>query len=204
MSLLRRRKARQEERERGSGPGLRGGGRKRGQELATKEEAEGGGGGGGSTLPPAALPRASGPDGRPLGTAAAGPGPGAQARDLNPFRPADYRGPGRAGSWHLPAGRGGDDPSSRCPAGPGTLVKSHTRLPRRRVGREDRRARPLQVRKVRPRAASVSPQAERGVAAASSGAPASDRQTPGTGSPDGVLQAIVEISFPKRLVQKGS
>lgn len=58
--------------------GLGGGGRKRGRELATKEGAEGGGGGG-SARPPAAVPRASGPCRWPLGTAAPGPGPGAEA-----------------------------------------------------------------------------------------------------------------------------
>lgn len=93
---------------------------------------------------PARLPAAGQCRSRAAGRA---PRSGAQALGFNPFRPADARRLGEAGSWHLPVVGVGGDPGSQCRAGPGTLVKSHARRPRCRVGREDRRARPLEVPK---------------------------------------------------------
>lgn len=139
MSLLRRRKARQEERERGRGPGLRAGGgrgpgnslqrrRRRGEEEE-EEEAH-------ARLPPCPSPPGSmaGRRAPPLPE----PPAGAQARGLNPFGPAGATRLGEAGSWHLPAGGVGGDLGSRCPVGPGTLVKSHAGGPGAALGREDR------------------------------------------------------------------
>nr|CAI9711002.1 unnamed protein product [Rangifer tarandus platyrhynchus] len=78
-------------------------------------------------LPPAAVPRASG-IGRGRGAQRlAKPGAGAQARGLNPFRPAAAWRPGEAGSWHLPARVGGwaATRALRAPLAPG-LWRSHT------------------------------------------------------------------------------
>lgn len=73
---------------------------------------------------------------------------------------------GRADGVLAPAGWAvGGDRLLRAPLA-GTLVKSRARRTRRRVGREDRRAGPLEVRKARPRAWSAAGPAERGVAAA--------------------------------------
>lgn len=90
---------------------------------------------------------------------------------------------------------------------PGTLVKSHAGRPRCRVGREDRRARPLEVRKVGPRAVSAAPRAERGVAVASPAAlpaslPGADPRprVPGRGSISDRWNLISEEAGPGAIV----
>lgn len=95
------------------------------------------------------------------------PGPAPRPRGLNPFRPAAAWRPGELGPGTCQLGRGmGGDPGSACPVGPGPLAKSHARWPRRRAGRNDRQARPLEVRGVGRRAGRAERRAERGVAAA--------------------------------------
>lgn len=81
------------------------------------------------------------------------PGPGPRPAALTPSGPRPPGGRARLGPGTCQLGRGmGGDPGSACPVGPGPLAKSHARWPRRRAGRNDRQARPLEVRRVGRRA----------------------------------------------------